>query len=236
MAAIKMVSVSKSFGVVPVLQELNLTVQWGECLVALGPNGAGKTVMLKILSTQSQPDGGDVWVGGVERREDSGAIRSMVGVVGHQNLLYGDLTGYENLKFFGRMYGVNGLEERIDHVLGLVKMKGYAHERINILSHGMQKRIALARAVIHDPPILLLDEPESGLDIESLGVLRNTLMSGSTGRRSVVMTTHNMEYGLSMGDRIAILYGGKIVFQGNCNGVNESIVREKYKGYLDTGQ
>ena len=233
MSAIKMVSVSKSFGVVPVLQDVDLTVQWGECLVALGPNGAGKTAILKILSTQSQPDSGDVWIGGVERRDDICAIRRMVGVVAHQNLLYDDLTGYENLKFFGRMYGVTGLEKRIDQVLDLVKMKGYAHERIGILSHGMQKRIALARAVIHDPPILLLDEPESGLDIEALAVLRDTIMSGDTGRRSVVMTTHNMEYGLSMGDRIAVLYGGRIVFQGNCNGVNESIVREKYKGYLE---
>ena len=229
-----MVSVYKSYGEGPVLQDVSLTVQQGEFLVIFGANGAGKTTLLKILSTQARPDSGEVWVGGVERGQDAGAIRRIVGVVAHQNLLYDDLTPHENLQFFGRMYGIKRLKERIATVLSLVGLEGRAHQRVRTLSHGMQKRVALARSVLHDPAILLLDEPESGLDLEALEMLRGLLTVGERGRRTVIMTTHNLEQGLAMGDRVAILSGGRIVYEGDRRDLDEAGFRGTYMQYVGT--
>ncbi|MFQ5860678.1 MAG: heme ABC exporter ATP-binding protein CcmA [Dehalococcoidia bacterium] len=202
----------KGFGGQPVLRDLSLTVPWGEFLVIFGSNGAGKTTLLRILSTQSKPDRGLVRVGGLDRRRDAPRIRRLVGVVAHQDLLYVDLTVAENLRFYGRMYGIQELPSRITRVLHEVGLAEHRDQRVGTLSHGMQKRLALARAILHAPPILLLDEPEAGLDPEALEGLGVLLRSWRGGDRTVVMTTHDLEQGLALGDRIAILVGGGIAF------------------------
>ena len=161
--AIEVRGLQKSYGDWPVLWDLGLSVGWGEFLVIFGANGVGKTTLLKILSTQARPDGGEVRVGGVERSECPSAIRRMIGVVAHRGLLYEDMTCEENLHFYGRMFGLRKMDLRVEEVLGLVGLEGRRRQRVRNLSNGMQKRLSIARAILHEPTILLLDEPEAGL-------------------------------------------------------------------------
>jgi len=202
----------KDFGYHRVLRGLDLDVEYGDFLTILGPNGAGKTTLLKVLATLSRPTSGRVFIAGMDIRAHSREIRRHIGLVGHHTFLYGDLSAYENLRFYGRMFDVPDLEGRIEELLHLVGLYRRRHERVRTFSHGMQKRLAIARALLHSPRILLLDEPETGLDREAARGLWELLEEYSRGRTAVVMTTHNMERALNLGNRIAILSRGKIVF------------------------
>ncbi len=211
--AVRVRNLWKAFGTTQVLRDLELLVGWGECLVIFGANGSGKTTLLKILATLTTPDSGSVVVAGRDAAKEGVALRRYVGMLGHQTLLYEELTPYENLKFYGRLYGVEGLEARIGAELERVGMERYAHQRVRTLSHGMQKRVSLARALLHEPRVLLLDEPESGLDQEALQLLERILQETTANNGAVVMTTHNLERGLAMGHRVAILANGRIAYQ-----------------------
>jgi heme ABC exporter ATP-binding subunit CcmA len=202
----------KDFGYHRVLQGLNLAVDYGDFLTILGPNGAGKTTLLKILATLIRPTSGRVLVAGLDPGTQSREIRRHIGVVGHHTLLYGDLSAYENLRFYGRMYDVPDLEERIAGLLHFVGLYHRGHDRVRTFSHGMQKRLTIARALLHRPRILLLDEPEAGLDREAARSLWELLRTYSEGETAVVMTTHNMERALDAGNRLTILSKGRIVF------------------------
>ena len=213
--------------------DLDLTVGWGEFLVIFGANGVGKTTLLKVLWSQVRPDGGEVWVGGVERGRNPNAIRRMVGVVSHQSLLYEDMTCHENMLFYGRMFGLKKLNQRAEEVLRLVGLEGHRHQKVRTFSHGMQKRLSIARAVLHEPRILLLDEPEAGLDQEALDMLGRLLERWKTEGRTVVMTTHNLEHGLVWGERVAILAGGKIAFEESKRSLDLAGFRGTYRQYLE---
>ncbi|MBM3924869.1 MAG: ABC transporter ATP-binding protein [SAR202 cluster bacterium] len=226
--AIKVQGLVKGFGEYPVLNGLDLTLDWGRRLTIFGANGSGKTTLLRLLSTQYRPDGGKIWVGGIERGQSPAAIRGMIGVVAHSPMIYEDLTCEENLRFFGRIFGLKGLGPRIDQVLGQVGLRQRADQRARTLSHGMQKRLAIARAILHDPPILLLDEPESGLDAEALEGLRNVIIGGAERSRTVVMATHNVEVGLAWADEVAVLGDGRIVYRAERHEVNEAHLRGAY--------
>ena len=231
--AIKVQGLRKDFGDRPVLWDLDLTVGWGEFLVIFGANGVGKTTLLKVLSTQARPDDGRVWVGGVERVRDAVAIRRMLGVVAHQSFLYPEMTCQENLLFYARMYGMKKFDSRVEDVLRLVGLEGRRHQKVRTLSHGMQKRLSIARAILHDPAILLMDEPEAGLDQEALEILGGLLEKWTVGGRTVVMTTHNLEQGLSWGDRVAILAGGGIAFEESRRALDISHFKGTYRRYLE---
>ena len=210
--ALEAVGLRKAYGPWPVLWDLELTLGWGECLVVLGANGAGKTTLLKVLSTQARLDAGQVRIGGLDIRTHAAAARSMIGVVAHRHLLYEDLTADENLRFYGRMFGLADLKAHVQEVLQRVGLTERGDQKVRSLSNGLQKRLAIARAILHRPKILLLDEPESGLDSEALEVLGSLIGEWKEHGRSVVMTTHNLERGLEWGDRIAVLANGKIAF------------------------
>ena len=226
--AIHVKGLSKSYGPQVALSGLDLSLPWGDFLVILGPNGSGKTTLIKVLATISRPDRGDVWVAGFDRRKNPTAIRRNIGVVTHQPMLYGDLTARENLRFHGRMFGLTRLEERIEKAAALVGLVPHLARRVSVLSHGMQKRASLARAILHDPPILLLDEPETGLDQEALSMLRDVATAGERGRRTVLMATHSLELGLELGNRVAILTGGRIAYQEERALIDESSLRCAY--------
>ena len=149
----------KRFGLKYVLRGLDFEVQQGEFVALLGPNGAGKTTFLRILSSLSRPSMGEVRLAGYRLPNQAAAVRSQLGVLSHQPLLYGDLSAEENLRFFGRMYAVEDLEARISEVLELVGLKKRRRDLVRTFSRGMQQRLAIGRSVIHDPQILLLDEP-----------------------------------------------------------------------------
>ena len=208
--AVQVTGLQKSYGDWPVLWDLDLTLEWGEFLVLFGANGAGKTTLLRVLSTQARPDAGTVRVAGYDQRRQPREVRRQVGVVAHRSFLYDDLTCRENLTFYGRLYRIPELARRVDEVLDLVNLSARAQQRARTLSHGMQKRLAIARAILHRPSLLILDEPESGLDRESVETLNHLLKEWTGAGRTVIMTTHNVELGLAWGSRVAVLAQGKL--------------------------
>jgi ABC-type multidrug transport system ATPase subunit len=156
----------KSYGEWPVLWELEFNVPWGETLVLFGANGTGKTTLLRILSTHVRADGGTVLIAGRDLQKQPTAARRRIGVVGHRSFLYDDLTCRENLVYYSRLYRLSDHKARVAEVLNRVGLTGRADQRVRTLSNGMQKRAAIARAILHQPDVLLLDEPEAGLDRE----------------------------------------------------------------------
>jgi ABC-type multidrug transport system ATPase subunit len=161
-------------------------------------------------------------VAGYDIRRQAESIRRHIGVVGHQGFLYEDLTSKENLMFYGRLYGIDSIHQRVQAVLSRVGLIRRADQRVRSLSHGMQKRLAIARAILHQPAILLLDEPEGGLDRGSVAMLNGLLEEWTQTGRTVVMSTHNVELGLSWADRVAVLSDGKLRFHestGFCNSI-----------------
>lgn len=218
----------KSFGHKAVLRGIDLEVTDGQFLTLVGPNGAGKTTLIRILATLSKATAGTVLIDGFDLADDSVDIRRHTGLVSHQTLLYGDLTPDENLRFYGRMYDVPDLEDRIGVVLRQVGLEGRRHDPVRTFSRGMQQRLSIARAILHQPSILLLDEPDTGLDQHAAEMLHELLASVGTEGRTVLMTTHNLERGLSMGDRVAILAGGRIAYQAEREKLDLAAFREMY--------
>ena len=213
-AAIWVKGLRKSYGQGPVLRDLDLALDWGQSLALLGANGAGKTTLLRILSTQARPDAGTVMVAGGHLPRQASAVRHRVGLVGHASLLYEDLTCRENLIFYGRLFRVPGLHQRVQAVLSRLGLAGQADRRVRTLSHGQQKRLSIGRAILHNPRLLLLDEAESGLDQESLTVLRAIVAEWTAPNRAVVMTTHNRDLGKEWTGRVAELSEGRLHLAG----------------------
>lgn len=208
-------NVIKVFGVRPVLRGVDLTVGQGEFVALFGPNGAGKTTLLRLLASLSRPSGGRIRIAGWELPAQAGQARGAIGVVSHQPLLYGDLSAEENLHFFARLYGIDPRqrEGRIAEVLRAVGLYRRSADLVRTFSRGMQQRLAIARAVLHDPPVLLLDEPYTGLDQDAAATLDNVLREVALRGRTVLMTTHDLERGLALAGRVAILSRGVIAYQ-----------------------
>ena len=213
-SAIEVAGLRKGYGDLPVLWDLDLSLGWGEFLALFGANGSGKTTLLRTLAGQARPDEGRVRIAGYDLRRRPAAARRQVGVVTHSGYLYDDLTCRENLTFYGRLYTVDNLPARVAEVLDRVGLSRRADRRVRSLSHGMQKRLAIARAILHRPSLLLLDEPESGLDRESVSALANLLQEWTASGRSVVMTTHNVDLGLAWATRAAVMSNGKLNLEG----------------------
>lgn len=228
--AIRIRGAAKSYGAVPVLHNLDLEVGWGERLVLFGVNGSGKTTLVKLLATLARPDSGRIEVAGLDVRRQGVQARRNMGVVTHQALLYDDLTAYENLRFYGRMFGVADLEQRISRVAGLTGIAHRLQARTRTLSHGMQKRLSMARALLHSPPILIMDEPETGLDQEALEMLEGVVQQEA---KAVLMTTHNLDRGLSLASRVAILAKGRIAYQAPREGLDPDEFRRIFDSYRE---
>jgi len=219
----------KSFGPTMALRGVNLSVPEGQFLTVVGPNGAGKTTMLRILATLSRPTQGVVQIGGRELPQGAAEVRRHIGLVSHQTLLYGDLSAEENLRFYGRMYDVPDLDARVTQVLEQV---GLAHRRrdpVRTFSRGMQQRLAIARAVLHRPSLMLLDEPYTGLDQDAAARLETVMSTVGTEGRTVVMTTHDLERGLAVADRVVILVKGRVAFEANRSELDTAAFKEAYR-------
>ena len=201
----------KLFGSKKVLRGLDLEVRAGEFVALLGPNGAGKTTFLRILASLSRPTVGDVRVAGYRLPGPAAAVRSRLGFVSHMPLLYGDLTAEENLRFFGRMYSVPNLASRIGEVLDLVGLASRRRDLVRTFSRGMQQRLAIGRAILHDPDVLLFDEPHTGLDQDACDMLDRVLRDVAASGRTVVMTSHDLARIESLATRFDVLTRGAIV-------------------------
>jgi heme exporter protein A len=200
----------KRFGLKTVLRGLDFEVQPGEFVALLGPNGAGKTTFLRILASLSRPSIGDVRVAGFRLPNEAAAVRARLGVVSHLPLLYGDLSAEENLRFYGRMYGIADLEPRITEVLEMVGLDTRRRDLVRTFSRGMQQRLAIGRAVLHDPDVMLFDEPYTGLDQDASSMLDEVLKTVAAQGRTVVMTSHDLARAEDLATRFDILSRGVI--------------------------
>lgn len=210
MAMIAVRQLVKRFGLKTVLRGLDFEVSRGEFVALIGPNGAGKTTFLRILASLSRPSLGRVQVAGFNLPAQSAAVRRRLGVVSHQPLLYGDLTAEENLRFYGLMYNLPNLNQRIDEVLDLVGLTARRRDLVRTFSRGMQQRLAIGRAVLHDPDVILFDEPYTGLDQDAAAMLDNVLQQVAAHQRTVVMTSHDLARAEKLATRFDVLSRGVI--------------------------
>ncbi len=208
--AISGADIRKNYGDRAVLRGVDLTIGWGEIVVLFGANGAGKTTLLRILSGLTRADAGSIRVAGRLLHQRGGQARRLVGFAGHQTMLYNDLTCRENLAFYARLYGILDAGRRIDDALAQLNLSDRANRRTRTLSHGMQKRLAMARAILHRPAVLLLDEPESGLDDSSVAALGELLREWAASGRAALLTTHNVAVGQAWAHRTLIIDGGRL--------------------------
>jgi heme exporter protein A len=196
----------------------------GETLVVLGPNGAGKTTLLRVLATLLRPHAGSVHVLGSELPGEAWKVRGQVGYLGHEPLLYRTLTARENLLFNARLHGVG--EERVDELLEAVGLARRANDRVDEFSRGMRQRLAAARAVLHDPPLLLLDEPMSAIDPGAVSLLEPLI--GRASGRTRVLVTHDVERGIAEADRIVGLRGGRQRIEGPASAASAAEAKELF--------
>lgn len=219
--------ITKRFGNRPVLRAIDMRIEAGERVVLFGSNGAGKTTFLRILATLSRPTKGTLLIDGLAVDRDAQGARRRIGVVAHQPYLYDDLTAEENLRFFAKMYDVADQTERINEVLDLVGLAGRRGDRVRTFSRGMQQRLALARAIVHRPALLLFDEPDTGLDRAGIDVLERILMEQSSASGSVLMTTHDLEFGLRASDRVLLLDGGRLLLDVPAESIDVDEIAER---------
>lgn len=234
--AIEVRALTKRFGYKRALNGVNLSLNGGECLAIFGPNGAGKTTLIRILSSLMRPTSGEVIVGGYDVKSEGEDLRRIIGVISHNTFLYDNLTAFENLRFYGRMYGVQGLEERIEEVLGLAGLRGQRHERVQTFSRGMQQRLSVARAILHEPAILLLDEPYTGLDQNGIQRLKGILGGFRDRGKTMIMTSHDLQRGLEMCSRVAILHSGVIVYNEDISRIVRKDFQEIYSHHTEAGE
>jgi len=203
------------------LRSINLKIEKGEFITIFGPNGAGKTTLIKIISTLVSPTSGRVVIDGIDIKENPIGIRKKIGVISHETYLYHELTASENLRFFGRMYDTQQLETRIEELITQVGLTYRKNDRVRTFSRGMKQRLSIARALIHDPPILLLDEPYTGLDQHASATFDKILSSTDAHDKTRVLISHDIERGIALCDRAIILANGHIVHE-----MSESEIRD----------
>jgi heme exporter protein A len=207
---IEAIRLGRGFGSVRALGELDLVVHAGESLAIFGPNGAGKTTLLKLLATVLTPTEGSLRLFG--ERELRPEIRRRIGMLSHGSFLYGDLTAAENLHFYAALFGVGNPAQRVEEMLAEVRLTAWRDRPVRTFSRGMEQRLALARAFLHAPDLLLLDEPFSGLDPQAVLHLQEILTRAHRQGKTIVLTTHDIENGLEVCDRAVILCGGRMVW------------------------
>lgn len=226
----------KRFGLKTVLRGLDFSVRQGEFVALLGPNGAGKTTFLRILASLSRPVAGEVRVAGFRLPQQAPAVRNRLGVVSHLPLLYGDLTAEENLRFYGRMYSVANLDRRVGEVLDMVGLANRRRDLVRTFSRGMQQRLAIGRAVLHDPEVMLFDEPHTGLDQEACLMLDNVLLEVAARGRTVVMTSHDLARASDLASRFDVLSRGTIVASVERADLAQDALLAFYRKALETSE
>jgi len=209
-SAIKIKNVSKRFGRVTAVDGVNLSIEPGEFLTIFGPNGAGKTTLIGLMSGLVRVTSGEISIGGLDIKEHHDELRKLIGLISHQTFTYGQLTAMENLLFFAKLYGVKNIKERAGFLLEQVGLTRRANDITRTFSRGMLQRLSIARALIHDPRILFLDEPFTGLDQHAAETLKQSLAGLHNENTTIVMITHNLKLGLEMGTRVALQVAGKI--------------------------
>lgn len=221
---VKLVNLTRKFGPVTAVKNVNLEIRTGDFLAIFGPNGAGKTTLLKMVASLLPPSSGQV----VFLPNGSAPNRSEVGYVSHQTLLYNELTGRENLAFYGRLYAVADPEAAATEMLLRMGLREAADLPVRGYSRGMKQRLTLGRALLHQPRLVLLDEPYTGLDQHGSRLLTKILLNLREEGRTVLMITHSLVEGLELGNRVIIQHRGKLVFQASRDEVNRADFENLY--------
>ena len=217
---LRAVDLVRTFGAQRAVDGVSFTLEAGRFLSLFGPNGAGKSTLLRILSGALRPTQGELRLGDEPLRTREAGWQQRIGVLSHQTFLYGHLTARENLRFFADLYDLDRVEERIEAGLAAVDLSARGDDLARNYSRGMRQRLALARTLLHDPDVVLLDEPFTGLDAHASAVLRGVLDALKDGRRTVVMVTHNLTEGLEMADVAAIQVRGRLRYWEGTAGIS----------------
>jgi heme exporter protein A len=212
-----------------ILRGIDLSITQGETVAILGPNGAGKSTLLKVLATLIKPTSGLVKINGLDLKKDHIEVKKLFGYLPHSSLLYDHYTPLENLVFFGDLYGVKDVENRARNLVNEVGLSFFINEPVKNFSRGMIQRIAIARAIIHEPKIMLLDEPHTGLDQGAITILNNVVLSMKEKGCTTLMVTHDFKQAAAICDRIIIVKNGKIADDFKINNQSLSLVSEKYQ-------
>jgi ABC-type multidrug transport system ATPase subunit len=222
--------ITKSFGRFQVLNGINLTIKQGERYILFGSNGAGKTTLVKILSTILPADSGELTLFGkkIERRERD--IKAMIGFMSHEPYLYNELSAWENLNFYANLYSVKDKKKRVESLLKEVGLYHRSHDRIGSFSRGMKQRLSLARTILHDPDIIFLDEPYTGLDLRAQEILNDLIVRLNQKGKTFFFITHDIGKGFEIANRSGILSKGQIVYE--VEGAEKKNFPEKYREIL----
>ena len=223
--ALRLEGLARHYGEREALSGVSLSLNAGQTLVVFGPNGAGKTTLLRVLATLLRPHAGDVRVLDKSLPDEAWAVRGRIGLLAHEPLLYRELTARENLRFHARLHGVE--EERVEELLGAVKMEDRAKEPLRTLSRGMVQRVAIARAVLHDPELLLLDEPRANLDPAASELVEPLI--GAASKRTRVISSHDPSGGLSEADLVLGLRAGRPALLREADRVDPDEIAELYR-------
>jgi len=220
---IELVEVSKRFGPVLAVDKLSLQIFKGEVFALLGPNGAGKTTTIRMICGLLRPTSGRIFVMGYEMPREALKARRHIGLLPQESDIYDVLTGRENLEYFGRLYGLEGgeLEKRVEEALELVGLADRADDRAGEYSGGMKRRLMVARAILHDPDIVILDEPTMGLDVFAVRRIRRLIRRLAEGGRTVILTTNDLEDAERTCDRVAIIDKGHLIALGTLEELEE---------------
>lgn len=224
-------NIVKRYGRKRVLNGVEMCVPQGQVMALLGPNGAGKSTLLRIISGLTKPDRGEVLLGGVSTRKAGHEIRRYIGLVAHAPLLYDNLSAWDNLHFFARLYDIQQPAVRVEAVLRAIDLWARRYDPVRTFSRGMTQRLAIGRAILHDPPVLLLDEPDTGLDPASAETLAQLIRMLGSGRRAILLTTHNLERALAWADSISLLADGKILWSAPTEGLTVERLKQAMRGF-----
>src|SRR5438067_5959161 len=230
--ALESEDIRKTFGHFTALGGVTLSVGRGEFLALFGRNGAGKTTFLKIAATLVRYTHGKLRVQGIDINEDPEKARRHIGFLSHNTYLYRDLNPVENLRFFARLYGIEDAEGRIRVLLDRVGLSRRASDPVRAFSRGLHQRLGIARVMLHDPSLILLDEPYTGLDANAVETLNQMLDEAAAEGKTIILTTHDLEQGLRGATRGVVIDRGKIVFSGDAK---EQGIREAYDAYIRAG-
>lgn len=225
---VQSVGLGRRFAGVTALQGVDLTVTTGEAVAVFGPNGAGKTTLLRILATLLRPSQGALRLFGVPLSDAGTSARRRIGFLSHRSFLYPDLTPAQNLDFYARMFAVPARLERVRGLLDQVGLIGWAHRPVRTLSRGLEQRCALARALVHEPELLLLDEPFSGLDVNAAAMLSKMLRQAQARGTTLLMTTHDSARGFEICSRAVILARGRLVWDGRVSTARRDDFEQTY--------
>jgi heme exporter protein A len=225
-------AMEKRFGAVRALRGVDLEVPAGRTVAVIGPNGAGKSTLLRILAGLMRPTSGELEIGG-QRGGGRGRGRARIGYIGHTTLLYPELSARENLVFAGRLYGVADPAGRADRLLAEEGLADYASKRAGTFSRGLCQRLAIARAIVHDPPLVLLDEPFTGLDTRSSDRLALRLGELRDDGRSAVLVTHDLRRVSQLADAVVVIAGGLAVHRGEGQALAPDVLEREYLAAIE---